>query len=989
MTIKDNNAYGAARPRSSVSLAVKLAVLTCGLPMLATGQLALAQAQSGETELEEVVVTGSRIPRDTFTTAAPLTVLDSVEIAAVGTTNIGEYLQNIPQTIAAINNSNSVFSNNSSALQTTALRNLGAERTLVLVNGKRFVSGQSPGDGYGVDLNAIPVPLIERVEIKTGGTSAIYGSDAIAGVVNFILKDDFEGVEVNLQTNQPQDGDRTRGEANITMGSNFDKGNAWVSVGYSSDSGLTAQDRDFSNTDLAYYGVEALEILGISGAPGDYWLGSSFPPGARMGSYNGDGTPFRSGLADRENSDRFNRALYRDLASPVDRTYGAAGIHYDITENVKAHTLITYNQTEIDTTFEPFPLDLVGDIWDIPKGGTGGLDVATSPLLPELLRTNLLADGITNLNQLAANTTSRRLVEFEGRGSNIDRRTFRMETGIEVEFSNGMWGELYGVWGQTKADQQVNSGINAERAVLALDAEVDPNDPTGQTLRCVSEEARRFGCSPFNVFGEGTISPEAVAYLALNTQTDQLVEQTVVGATLTGDIGGFELPGGAMAFAVGAEYREETGSEIPDAAVQAGVTTSNKILPTGGSYDVSEIFGELRVPIIKQLELSAAARWGDYSTVGEQTNFSLGIDAPITEWIRLRGTYSDAVRAPNVSDLFSGAGETFASVQDACDGVTNATAGNVGTNCRSVPAIQDRIDATGAFTLTQVERQSTGGFNSGNPLAGEETADTYTAGFVLTPRGGFLENFQLAVDYYSIELEGVLALPLRSDVVTNCYAVDPGVFDPTCPGPVQNGVQTLRDPATGVLIEVNRSLNNQENWNTSGIDVEIDYFAEIGPGGLGVNLLWNMISEFDVIDNVTGTVNDEAGEILYPDNRAYLSVNYTMDRWGFYWTTAWIDAAVDSNTPELTNENSDTFGFPLVGPNAGGNECSAYGLHSVSASFNATDSLLFSLGIRNVLDEDPCALTQISKYGNTGTNTAAELYDVTGRDFYLTVRARF
>ena len=237
--------------------------------------------------------------RDTFTT--PVTVLDAAEIAAVGGTNIGEYLSKIPQTISEINSSTNVFSNNSSALQNTALRNLGAERTLVLVNGKRFVSGQSPGDGYAVDLNSIPVPLIERVEIKTGGTSAIYGSDANAGVVTFILKDDFEGVEVNVQGSTPADGDRGRFDASLTMGTNFDRGNGWVSVGWSEDDGLTALDRSFSQEDLAYYTRPGLDDIGQTGlAPGDHWLGSSFPPGGRLSTddndYFGDGTPWRSGL---------------------------------------------------------------------------------------------------------------------------------------------------------------------------------------------------------------------------------------------------------------------------------------------------------------------------------------------------------------------------------------------------------------------------------------------------------------------------------------------------------------------------------------------------------------------------------------------------------------------------------------------------------------------------------------------------------------------
>ena len=692
-------------------------------------------------------------------------------------------------------------------------------------------------------------------------------------------------------------------------------------------------------------------------------------------------------MADRANSDRFNRASFRDLASPVDRRFAAAGFTYDVQDNVTAHALVTYNQTEVDTTFEPFPLDLVSDIWDIPKGGTGGLDVATNPLLPTLLRTNLLADGVTNLNQLAANDTPRRLVEFQGRGSNIDRRTFRMEAGFTVEFDNGMAAEFFGLWGQTKADRQVNSGINAERAEQALDVEVDPSDPTGQTLRCVSVEARRFGCAPFDVFGEGTISPEAVQFLALNTQTDQLVEQSMVGVSLTGDVGFLpELAGGPIAFAVGAEWREEKGSEIPDASVQAGVTTSNKILATGGNFNVTEGFLEVSLPFIEQVSIDAAFRFGDYSTVGQQSNFTVGFDAPITDTIRFRGTYSDAVRAPNVSDLFSGAGETFQTLLDACDGVTNATTGNIGTNCRSIQVIQDRIDATGSFTLSQVERQSTGGFNSGNPLAQEETADTYTVGFVLTPTWRPLENFQIAVDYYDIALEGVLALPTRSDVVTNCYDLDPSVFDPTCPGPVQNGVQTLRDPATGVLIEVNRSLLNQEDWDTSGYDIEINYATDLGPGSLGVNVLWNIIEEFDITDRTTGTINEEGGEVLYPDQRIYLGLNYAMDRWLLNWTTSWISPSNDSNTPHLTNENSDIIGHPL---DKEGNQCESYFNTTISANFSATDSVNIYGGVRNLFDEEPCNLTQNTKYGNTGTNTAAELYDVTGTDFFLGVTARF
>ncbi len=929
---------------------------------------------------EEVVVTGSRIPRDTFSTAAPVAVLDAAEIEAVGTTNIGEFLQRIPQTVAAFNSSNNVFASGSSGLQLTALRNLGTARTLTLVNGRRFVSGITPSVGYAVDLNAIPSALIERVEIKTGGTSAIYGSDAIAGVVNIILKDDFEGLDLRLQTNQPGAGDRQRYNMDVTMGLSFERGHAWAAVGYSEDRGLSALDRDFSDTDLAYYTRAHLDTLGFSErSPGNYWLGSSFLPSGRFGNFKGDGTPYVSGLADRENSDRFNRASYRDLSSPTDRAYAAAGVEYELTDGVKAHILINYNQTQIDTTYEPFPLDLVSDIWDIPKGGTGGLDVATSPLVPALLRTNLLAAGIMNLNELSAGNTPRRLVEFAGRGSDIDRRTFRIEGGVSYELANGWVADVWGTYGETRADQQNNSGINGERAALALDVEIDPLDQT--TLRCVDAEARRRGCAPFNVFGEGTISDEAVEYLALNTQTDQQVGQSILGATLVGDAWFIPtLPGGAVGFAVGVEYREETGSSTPDAAVQAGVTTSNRIAATDGSYDVLEGFIEVSVPVLEQLTISAALRVGDYSTVGAQTNWSLGFEAPITNWVRFRGSISDAVRAPNISNLFRGAGETFASATDVCDGVVAADTGNAAVNCRSVPAIQQRIDDTGAFTLTQVEKQSTGGFNGGNPDAQEETAFSYTVGAVLTP-DVLLPGLQFAIDFYQIEIEGVLAFPLRADVVTNCYSVDPSVFDPTCPGPVPSGVQTLRDPSTGALLEVNRSFLNQEDWLVRGIDLEVDYSRELGPGTLGINALLTYLNKYTITDLVTGNENEEAGEVEFPDYRLYGGINYALDQWRFSWTVSLLAETVDANTD---NENGAVSGEL----DKAGNTCDITSYHDVRATWRPQEKFTVFGGVRNLFDQQPCELTQLHKHGHNGLNTNGTMYDVTGRDFYLGLQVR-
>src|SRR5690554_6603918 len=319
-----------------------------GLTALAANAVYAQQPgpQTQQGEVEEVVVTGSRIARSTFTTPAPVTTIDRTQMEAVGATNVGEFLMRIPQTISEVNSSNEVFSVNASALQVTALRNLGSERTLVLLNGQRFVSGLNPSAGYAVDLNAIPVHMIERIEILTGGTSAVYGSDAIAGVVNVITRTDFEGVEISGQAYAPSDGDRERADLSLTIGSNFERGNAWASFGFSDDQGMKARDRDFSALDIAYFPEDVL------GQEGWFYLGSSFPPQARIGDYNGDGTPFVFNLGDPEGGDLYNRASARDLASPVRRRLAMAGARYDIAEGISTSLTLNWSNIDIRTEFE-------------------------------------------------------------------------------------------------------------------------------------------------------------------------------------------------------------------------------------------------------------------------------------------------------------------------------------------------------------------------------------------------------------------------------------------------------------------------------------------------------------------------------------------------------------------------------------------------------------------------------------------------------------
>ncbi len=961
-------------PKNRRSLAACFGAVTI-LSASALGPVAMAA--TADPAAETIIVTGSRIARSNVESPSPIVTINSAEISAVGANNLGEFLQRMPQTIGFENNSTDVFSSTSSGLQLTALRNLGSERTLVLVNGQRFVSGLSPGVGYGVDLNAIPVGIIDRIEIITGGYSAVYGSDAVAGVINVITKTDFEGFGIDAQAGIPEDGDRNRQDVSVTIGSNFERGNAWASWGWSKDEGMKAADRDFAKEDIIYYPAGFLDDKG-----GWDYLGSGFPPQGHFGPYNGDGTTFVSGLGDIANSDRFNRASARDLASPVDRRLGAAGVTFDINDQVSSSILLNYSQVEINSEFEPFPLDLNDNVWDIDRGGTGGMDVATGPMIPTLLRDNLLADGVTNLNDLGLNGTARRLTEFGNRGSAIDRTTLRVAGDIDYQLNDSTTLSVFATWGQTDAQQQDNVGINRERAAFALDVEPDPNLPGA--LRCVDETARLNGCAPFNVFGAGTISPAAVDYLRLPQNLDSEIEQTVVGTSLTGPIP-FELPGGAISYAVGLEYRDEKGSETPDSAAQAGVSTSNRILATSGSFDVTEGYAEVSFPVIDKLIIDASYRIGDYSTVGNIDTWGFRADSPLTDEIRLRGTYSSSVRAPNVADLYAGAGETFETLTDACNGITATDTGNIADNCRSIPAIANRIAAFGSFALSQVESQSTGGFNTGNPNVDEETADSWTFGVVLTP--AFAEGLSVTIDYYNIEVTDAITTVSRTDTVTRCYEQSPTAFalDPTCSG------AAIRDPApnAGALTQVNARVSNEEDYYVSGVDVQVVYSMDLErawdrlAGTMSINFNYSYLDEWDIKPVAGGQTNQEKGEIQYPENRWILGLAYTMDRWTADWTVNYIGQVVDGNVPG--QDNADIFGDPLP-DNA--NTCAARFYNNAQVGYDFTESIQAFGGIANLLDQEPCILGQNTQYGNVGINTDAALYDVTGREFYFGVRAR-
>ena len=935
----------------------------------------------GET-LEEITVTGSRIKRDTFSSSTPVSVIDDFEINATGTTNLGDLMQTVPQSISTVNNANSAFFTTFSGLNLTDLRFLGTERTLVLVNGRRFVSGAPPGGGYGVDLNSIPTGMIERIEVLTGGASAVYGSDAIAGVINIITKTDYEGISISGQVGASAEGDKERQDITATFGGEFGNGGYGIfSVGYSNDEPLRSRERDFSAFDEVY-----ADLDGDGFGESSVWLGSSFPPQGRLNppgpgdQFNGDGTVFQDPsnadgpFGTPDVSDRFNRAAFRTIYNPVERYFAAANGAYPLSDRLEVFTELNWSTVRTDSEIEPFALSINDDIFQFSRGGNFGFDVASYPMMPDLLRTNLLNAGVTNTSELGTSGWVRRLLEFGPRASQVDRTTARGLIGLDMELSDNWDAEFYVSYGRTEQNQENTGQINTERAAMALDVEVGPDG----TLRCVNELARINGCVPFNVFGEGTISSGAVRYLQAPGNLKTKVEQTIVHLGVSGATP-LELPGGAVALAGGLEYREETGAEINPGFNQTGIGGGNATAPTNGEFDVTEAYAEVSAPVLSRLTLDAAIRIGDYSTVGEQTTWKVGFDAPVFDALRFRGSFSESVRAPNISELFAGAGETFANVQDPCDGITNASTGNIADNCRSIQVIQDRIDTTGAFTLTQEELQSTGGFIGGNPNVNEETAQSYTLGVIWQP--GFLEGFSAAVDYYNIEIDDGIATTSRNTVLDRCYNVSPSEFDATCGMGIIPGGRARRDlrAGAGALTGVDSFESNENRFETEGLDIEIRYTQDIGPGTFDGSIVWNQLLKWDEIGIFTGDLDANKGEILTPDARALTNLRYFVSDWSFNWRLRYWSASKDSNTPELQNENSCVCALGLA-PSA--NEVDAYVYHDFSVGW-ASGPFSVRAGINNAFDKKPPKLPQITQFGNTGTNTVAEAYDTIGAAWFV------
>lgn len=973
--------------KSTISLAVTTAVL-----LSAASPHVLAQNED-DTKLEEVVVTGSRIQRRDLTSATPVQVVGVEDIEFSALTNIGDLVNQLPSSGTPLfNRTNSNFDTNNSGVVNINFRDLGISRTLTLVNGRRFVAGV-PGNS-AVDLNTIPTALVEQVEIVTGGASAVYGSDAIAGVVNFKLKDDFEGIEISTRYEESAEGDGEETIIDFLAGSNFadDRGNATLNITYTDQGAVLSRDRERTAIDSVssvFFGGGVFEQtrpffssfppqgrfdVSGTGASGDDF--TFLPDGTLVNSFSGNGGNGRA-------ADGFNRSAFRTIAIPTERFLISSIIHFDLNDSTRIFFEGSYANTETVSALEPFPLASN----DIFTAGSGGLplryensdgNLITNPFLPAPIVQAADANGVDNI------FFTRRLAEFGGRGAFNERQTYRAVFGIEGELVNDIKWDVSFNYGQTTQAQQSQGQVDIRAFRQALLSELDP--ATGQ-VRCVDQFARADGCVPINIFGFNTVSQESLNYVSADQTRNAKVTQQVLQANLTGKL--FELPAGDLQFAAGLEYRKDESEAISDALTVRGLNSSNAIPNVIGEFDVTEVYGELDIPLVNDsfvdyIGLGLAGRVSDYSTVGSTSTFEGRLEVRPVESFTLRGSVSRAVRAPNVGELFNPGSQTFAQVSDPCAGVTAATAGVVADNCRNDPGIAQRIAATGAFTLTQPELQGTTGFIGGNPNLEEEEADTFTAGFVFVPE--FLAdslNASLTVDYFDIEVNDAIFAVSQNNVLNLCYQ-SAGLSSPLCDNIVRFSANS---PFLGALDEVNSGSANVGAISTSGIDVAFRFDLSLErlslPGSLGISTAYTYLDEFEIINLPDTPPDNEQGEIGNAENKFTTDFRYTTENLSVALQFRFIGESriEDQDLDDAACANIDCVASAVL-------YSDIQARYVFNKSFLGDEFEVFG-GVKNISNEEGPIVAAGLSNSDTGVNTVAGVYDAIGRSFYVGAKVKF
>ena len=918
-----------------------------------------AQAQQAEETLEEITVTGSRIQRSGFETSTPVAVIGADTINESGFVNINEVLRLDPSIGVGLSGANSSpggLPNAQAGAGFINLRGLGTDRSLVLVDGRRRVSGSF--NSSAVDVSMIPAGLIERVEIITGGASAVYGADAVSGVINMIMKDDIDGLEVSAGIGAGTDGS---GGERITFdlagGSEFagGRGSAVFGFSYSKEDELTALQRDFSSRQLTLINNPA-NTGPADGIPDRIHISEDriwiFP---YTGAFNIGGT--------WSTLDPNVRPL--DLGSPI---FGIRGINADEV----GFRPIDFNRLRTEQELMAFRFDMDFELSDAvnffvnaefgesdalgagqPDNTLGVPGVALNtiqrdnPLIPADLAALMDANGVTSFNY---NMVYR---SWGNRSPEFDRRSHTLTAGLQGTFDNDWDWEIYLQDGEYQNNARWHNFTLFDRVAEAIDVIADPT--TGEPV-CRSGAA---GCVPFFPLGPGRPSQAALDYIQIPVLRLHRNEQRIASASLTGNFAGLEA--GDVQFAAGLEYREEAiVTQDEEAAQQNLVHLFRGAQPQDAELSVAEAYLEAVVPLLadasfaRQLDLEAAVRFSDYDTIGNTTAAKLGINWAPTDDFRIRASAATSVRAPNLSELFnpgitSGA---FLTGMDPCDAINiNLGSATRAANCAAlgIPAgwVDPRVGAREVVT-------------GGNPDLQEEESDSITFGTVITPTS--IDNLQISIDYWDIEITDAVGSFAILDIINKCVD-SPSIDNAFCP-------QIERDAAPGFsLNRINVATINVGELKATGIDFAARYSFDAWNGSIGISLGGTYLLDHEqLVDE-----NDPTSLLVTkenPDNpelRTNLNLTYDRGPLNVGLITRYIGSV--KMDPNVSDESIDL------------NEIGSKVFNDLVIGYEYSDSLRFSATIANIADVDPPRRGDNIYLGGRGN------YDNYGR--FITLRASY
>lgn len=959
--------------RKSCVVATEIAISLMAAP--------LAFAQAPAEKVEKLEITGTRVPSPNVESVSPISVISAEDIKLEGVRNVENLLNNLPQVFA---DQGGNVSNGASGTATVNLRNLGADRTLVLVNGRRLPAG-SPRGPAAADLNSIPASLIRRVEVLTGGASAVYGSDAVAGVVNFIMNDKFQGVqgEINYgfynheqgnsvsslvaaravgnpaQFKVPGDIDRDGEESdyNITVGSNFadGRGNATVFLGYKKTRAILQSERDYSACALGS-NANGFTCAGSSTSFPGRFIGLSFDADHTVGT-DGNPRPFTS-------NDIYNYGPLNYYQRPSERYTGAAFAHYDVNASTRVYTELSMHDDQ--TVAQIAPSGLFGLI------STIGFD---NPLLSQGWRTLM---GLNAPGDTADVFILRRNVEGGGRQDTIGHSSYRGVVGVKGDFAKHWNYDVFVQQGRVNYSEAYLNDFSITRAGRAMDVTTDAN---GNAVCRSALDGTDPACVPYNIWAPGGVTPAALAYLQTPGVQKGFTEQKVQGASLSADLGnyGIKLPAArdGVAVAFGAERRVEKLELLTDSAFTSGdlFGQGGPTISLGGQYTVKDLFAEARVPLVEGREfmdllaINGSYRYSDYSTGQSADSYGIGIDWAPVKQARVRASYQQAVRAANVIELFQAQGVgLYDNDADPCAGPTPARSF---ADCA-------RTGVTSAQYGTIIDNPA-GQYNAlfgGNPNLKPETGKTSTLGLVLTP----MKDMSVTVDYFNMKVEDVIGNLSPVTVLQQC--LDTGAF---CNLITRDQLGTLWATPQAQIVATNQNLSR---YKTSGMDLTLDYNRKLpGYGGLNVNFVATYLKEFKIEEfaglgeyDCAGLYGPTCGTPL-PEWRHKLRAT---------WETPWnVDVSltwrhIDSVLLDRSSSN------PLITGNVNpvDRELAAQNYIDLAASWAVTKNFTLRGGINNLTDRDPPLSAQVGAGFGNG-NTYPQVYDALGRRVFMSVTAKF